>query len=115
MGVTKTSTVSVAMQGGTASAKASVIVVGFINEQDIREEKFVQPILPADGNLGGDAFAVSCTKSNAWKAFDNLNTIRIEGVGTAVGVIMYNPTPLRLLLLTVDLASQHILQITQIL
>ena len=66
------------------------------NSTGVSEVEFIQPVLTANGTLGGDSFAVGGTSSNTWLAFDDdLNTYLNETT-TQLDIDMYNPTPISL-------------------
>lgn len=62
--------------------------------------RFVQPILSADGTLGGDSFAVACSSAlsgrEAYKSFDGNGTTKWGVSNTSGGwLTFYNPKALR--------------------
>ena len=76
------------------------------------ELPWTQPVLSANGTLGGDSFAVQASAEYsssyaAWKAFDGIktgtNVWRPNGTGSTgipVTLIMYNPDPIKISNLT---------------
>lgn len=54
-----------------------------------------QPVLTANGTLGGDSFAVSSNLSDFYKAFDDNNDSYINGFNENCWFVFYNPNPLK--------------------
>lgn len=66
------------------------------------ESSWTQPVLSANGTLGGDSFACSPSSTEeylnwypAWKAFDNTNSTAWSCVGSTGHMIFYNPAALK--------------------
>jgi hypothetical protein len=63
------------------------------------ETTFVQPVLSANGTVGGASFAVSSTTAGssgeAYRAFDNNTATYTFSVGSTYTIIIYNPNELK--------------------
>lgn len=71
------------------------------NEDGVIHKNFVQPVLTANGELGGNSFAVAAsseysTSYMAWNAFDSTNSTTWSSLGNALPcyITFYNPEPL---------------------
>lgn len=58
-------------------------------------QDWTQPVLTANGTLGGNSFAVSSNLSDFYKAFDNNNDSYINGFNENCWFTFYNPNPLK--------------------
>lgn len=71
--------------------------------QTVIENSWTQPVLTANGTLGGNSFAVSASREYSghaiWKAFDSDVSSQYWSSGTGtypvVDIIFYNPVPLK--------------------
>lgn len=55
---------------------------------------FVQPVLSANGTIGGDSFAVGASVNEAYKAFDNSASSYCNRLNADQWLEWYNPQPL---------------------
>lgn len=65
------------------------------NSTGVSEVEFIQPVLTANGTLGGNSFAVGGS-SNTWLAFDGNIDTYIQETTRQLTIDMYNPTPILL-------------------
>lgn len=55
---------------------------------------FVQPVLTANGTIGGDSFAVAANVTEAYKAFDNSASSYCNRLNADCWLEWYNPQPM---------------------
>lgn len=90
-----------ALISGSGSYSAFVdYMADLYTDQPVIDVPFIQPILSANGTLGGNSFAVSASSAQsgyeAWKGFDNdSSTYWSVASGQSSGYyIIYNPAPI---------------------
>lgn len=99
----------------TAQPSTTTIPINAIynGSQLVYDNKFKQPVLTANGTLGGNSFAVtgkSVYSGDYWNAFDNnTSTIWHSNGGMPQWLTMYNPKALKLkkLKITTSNSSEH--------
>lgn len=86
-----------------------------VNGSDVYQD-WQQPILTANGTLGGDEFAVYCDKASSsypiYKAFDGSSSNFTDIAHPDSNVVIYNPKPLKVT--TIKIANRSDVEVTAV-